>query len=190
MPATPAVLLLTLAAMTWVAASSSGGSASHQGDGTACYKGCSGHGHCVQYMCKCDVGYHGEDCGTSFLPGGGGSGGGGGAGGGPAPVALPILSAGHVNVTRGSHRALVAATKRVPAGSPKGVLVLGYSDPDCARCVAFEPEYATLAGALKGIGVRPLCGLFRLDCVCLVDLFCSRSASGCTLASFFFCFLF
>ena len=124
-----------------------------RGDGTACYKACSGHGVCKQYMCHCDVGYHGEDCATSYVDAdGGGGGGGGGAGGQRVP--LPVLSAGHFNVTSPAHhRRMVAATKGSTSGVAGSVLVLGYSGTACARCVVFEQEYADLATALRAEGV-------------------------------------
>lgn len=36
---------------------------------SVCFNNCSGHGHCVDYSCECDVGYEGDDCSFCELQG-------------------------------------------------------------------------------------------------------------------------
>ena len=99
-------------------------------------------------MCYCDVGFHGEDCGIAYVNNG-------------AP-ALPVLTAGHFNVTQKQHRQLVKLTKNAKASDRAGaVLVLGYSSPACARCVVFEHEYAAISTELTRMQVRRSVGRVR-----------------------------
>ncbi len=111
-----------------------------RGDGTACYKGCSGHGECRQYMCHCDTGFHGEDCSIAYVDDG-------------AP-ALPVLSAGHFNATKKSHRQWIKRTQSLTMGGAPPLVLFGYSSVTCARCVVFEREYELLTRGLTSRGVR------------------------------------
>ena len=143
---------LLVAAVIAVVAGVAVAAASH-GDGTSCYRGCSGHGECRQYMCHCHVGYHGEDCSIAYVDDG-------------APV-LPVLSAGHFNVTAKQHAQLVKSSRRAKSGA-QSLLVLGYSSPACARCIVFEREYALLADDLKAMNVRTSAACIAYMCVCVV----------------------
>jgi hypothetical protein len=36
-------------------------------DGSVCFNNCNGHGDCIDYVCYCHVGYHGDACDTTFI---------------------------------------------------------------------------------------------------------------------------
>jgi hypothetical protein len=36
-------------------------------DGSVCFNNCNGHGDCREYTCHCHIGYHGDDCKTTFV---------------------------------------------------------------------------------------------------------------------------
>jgi thiol-disulfide isomerase/thioredoxin len=94
-------------------------------DGSICFNNCNGHGDCVDYSCHCWSGYHGDDCGHTFVKEG-------------EPV-VPILSAGHYNLTR----------KNFTSGITKNKFILvGFSAYSCHRCIAVEPEYEKVKNAL------------------------------------------
>jgi thioredoxin-like negative regulator of GroEL len=94
-------------------------------DGSVCFNNCNGHGECIDYSCHCHTGYLGDDCGTTFAS---------------SDVIVPILTAGHFNVTRKN----ITQT----LGKHKHILV-GFSSYSCHKCIQVEPEYAKIADALK-----------------------------------------
>ena len=59
------MLRVVLVVLVVVVAAAATAVAGGRGDGTACYRDCSGHGTCTNYQCACDVGFHGEDCAIS-----------------------------------------------------------------------------------------------------------------------------
>lgn len=109
-----------------------------RGDGTACYNACSGHGECRYYTCYCDTGFHGESCDIAYVKG--------------SAQPLPVLSAGHFNITQSSHAKFVAKT-RPPASGPSSLLVIGYSSSSCAACVPREQDYLNISADLTKLKV-------------------------------------
>lgn len=95
-------------------------------DGSVCANQCSGHGECVDYHCKCFAGYHGDSCSVTF---------------GDESNLIPILTAGHFNVTRKNF------TSALSKYAKKGILV-GFSSYTCYKCIQAEPEYDILAKEL------------------------------------------
>lgn len=93
-------------------------------DDSVCFNDCSGHGECIDYTCYCVPGYTGDDCGTTFAPEEG-------------EELIPILHAGHLNVT--SKKELSGLLKK--QSSDVAAVVLGFSSPNCHRCIVVENEY-------------------------------------------------
>lgn len=79
-----------------------------------CYDNCSNHGQCVNYVCRCDAGWFGENCATSF--------------GSTAP-----LSVGSMNVTTVEQLNEVC--------SKHMFCLVGFSAHQCATCYKQEEEY-------------------------------------------------
>jgi len=86
-----------------------------------CYDNCSNHGQCVDNICHCEPGYHGENCATNF--------------------GLPPLSQGSFNLTS------KAAASAYFASHP--AVLVGVSMQSCAKCAAVESEYAEALKTLK-----------------------------------------
>lgn len=99
-------------------------------DGTVCFNNCNGHGTCVDYVCQCWPGYGGDDCGTSFVEEG--------------QRVVPILTAGHFNITRKNFTTAVTKNKW---------LLVGFSAYTCHRCIAVEPEYERIADTLLSMKI-------------------------------------
>lgn len=99
-------------------------------DGSVCFNGCNGHGDCVDYSCHCWVGYLGDDCGTTFVSEG--------------QRVVPILSAGHYNLTRKNFTSAVIKNK---------LILVGFSAHSCHRCIVVEPEYEKISDALMSLGI-------------------------------------
>lgn len=91
-------------------------------DGSVCFNNCNGHGSCIDYSCHCFLGYHGDDCTTTYVPDG--------------QKIIPILSAGHYNVTRKNFTSAVTRNK---------FILVGFSSYDCHRCIVTESEYEKVA---------------------------------------------
>ena len=102
-----------------------------QNDGSICLKNCSGHGKCRNYMCNCDLGFHGETCDVFYHN--------------INHEVVPILSAGHRNIT--SMKKLNKYMKK------HDVIVMGYSRPSCAKCIGVEPYYKNLSQGLRKLRV-------------------------------------
>jgi thiol-disulfide isomerase/thioredoxin len=95
-------------------------------DGSVCFNNCSGHGDCIDYSCHCHIGYLGDDCSTTFVD--------------DTENIVPILSAGHFNVTRQNFTQTV---------SQYPFLVIGFSSYACHKCIRSEVEYAKLSEQLR-----------------------------------------
>lgn len=99
-------------------------------DGSVCFNNCNGHGDCIDYQCYCYHGYHGDDCRTSFVPEG--------------QEIIPILTAGHFNITRKNFTQTVSKHK---------FLLVGFSSYNCHKCITAEAEYKKLSIELLGMNV-------------------------------------
>lgn len=99
-------------------------------DGSVCFNNCNGHGTCKDYVCQCWPGHYGDDCGTAFVKEG--------------ERVVPILSAGHYNVTRKNFTSAVSKNK---------FLLVGFSAYTCHRCIAVEPEYEKIAETLAAMKI-------------------------------------
>jgi thiol-disulfide isomerase/thioredoxin len=98
-------------------------------DGSVCFNNCNGHGDCVDYSCHCWVGYVGDDCSTTFAVG---------------EEIIPILSAGHFNLTRKNITQTITKNK---------YLLLGFSSYGCDKCIQIEPEYEKISKSLKAMKI-------------------------------------
>ncbi len=98
-------------------------------DGSVCFNNCNGHGDCIDYSCHCWVGYHGDDCGTTFAD---------------ESNFIPILSAGHFNLTRKNFTQTVTKHK---------ILLVGFSSYNCHRCIQAEGDYANVSQRLLNLKV-------------------------------------
>lgn len=99
-------------------------------DGSVCADMCNGHGDCVDYSCKCYAGYHGDSCSVTF---------------GDENDLVPILTAGHFNVTKKTFSSTLSKY------SKSGILV-GFSSYKCFKCIQAEAEYRKLADMLTAEG--------------------------------------
>lgn len=95
-------------------------------DGSVCVNHCNGHGTCIDYSCHCFPGYSGDDCGVSFLEEG--------------QIVVPILTAGHFNLTSKNFSSTISKNK---------FILVGFSANSCHKCITVEPEYEKIAMALK-----------------------------------------
>ncbi|KAJ1432618.1 hypothetical protein B484DRAFT_313858, partial [Ochromonadaceae sp. CCMP2298] len=91
---------------------------------SVCFNNCNGHGHCVDYSCQCFVGYLGDACDTTFAEEG---------------DIVPILTAGHFNITRKNFTQTVSQHK---------LMIVGFSSYSCYKCISVEPAYRNLSLAL------------------------------------------
>ena len=104
------------------------------GDDSVCFNNCNGHGHCVDYTCHCFPGFHGDDCGTTYAPNNG-------------QDIIPILGAGHFNLT--SKKALKTM---LDGGKGIAAVILGFTSPDCHRCITAEYQYDTFLKDIEKSG--------------------------------------
>lgn len=88
---------------------------------SVCFNKCSGHGTCKDFSCDCFPGWAGEDCNVRLTR---------------EEVVVPILSAGHINVTINTIHSTIQSYKH---------LVIGFSSLHCRACFAVEAEYKKLA---------------------------------------------
>ena len=95
-------------------------------DGSVCFNNCNGHGKCIDYSCLCFVGYHGDDCRTTFAR--------------DENNIIPILSAGHFNVTKKTFKSHLMKNK---------ILIVGFSSPNCHKCIIAENDYSLFAQSMK-----------------------------------------
>ena len=76
------------------------------------------------------MGWHGDDCGTTFAEG--------------SDNIVPILTAGHFNVSRKNFTQVVSKYK---------IIVVGFSAYTCHRCIQTENEYKNLSDRLLNLKV-------------------------------------
>ena len=114
------VLLLALVYVTF-------GELKVASDGSVCANMCSGHGECIDYSCHCYLGYHGDSCSITF---------------GDENNLVPILTAGHFNVTRKNF------TSTINKYASVGILI-GFSSYKCFKCIRAEPDYKLIAARLN-----------------------------------------
>lgn len=98
-------------------------------DGSVCFNQCSGHGDCIDYSCHCHVGYLGDDCSTTFAD---------------EANLVPILTAGHFNLTR---KNFTQALAKHP------LILVGFSSYSCHKCIAYEPTYLNVSRALAAMKI-------------------------------------
>mgnify|MGYP003385852118 FL=1 len=101
-------------------------------DGSVCANQCSGHGNCIDYHCKCYTGYHGDSCAVTF---------------GDESNLIPILSAGHFNITRKNYTSTL----------------VGFSSYTCFKCIQAEPEYEILSKELAAMKIPIPFGRMNVD---------------------------
>lgn len=94
-----------------------------------CFDNCSGHGDCIDYSCHCWIGYHGDDCSITFAD---------------ESNIVPILTAGHYNLTR---KNFTIATNK------NSYVLVGFSSYNCHKCISVEQEYAKIAEKLLDLKV-------------------------------------
>ncbi|RYH09855.1 hypothetical protein EON65_39880 [archaeon] len=117
-------LMLVLALFIALLTFSHVGALREAADGSVCFNDCNGHGECIDYSCFCHPGYLGDDCGTTFAD---------------ESNIIPILTAGHFNVTR---KNITQTISKHP------VLLIGFSSYSCHKCIAAEPVYEQVTEAL------------------------------------------
>mmetsp|Transcript_5623 Transcript_5623/g.9247 ORF Transcript_5623/g.9247 Transcript_5623/m.9247 type:complete len:748 (-) Transcript_5623:127-2370(-) len=94
-------------------------------DGSVCFNNCNGHGHCVDYSCHCYPGYIGDDCRTTFAD---------------ENDIVPILTAGHFNVSRKNFTQVISKNK---------LILVGFSSYQCHKCIQVEPIYRNVSTKLR-----------------------------------------
>lgn len=99
-------------------------------DGSVCFNNCNGHGTCVNYVCQCFPGYSGDDCKHSFLT----------EEMEKSGRVIPILSAGHFNLTKKNFTETVTQYKSI---------LVGFSSYTCHKCIQLELEYERIAHRLS-----------------------------------------
>ena len=99
-------------------------------DGSVCFNNCNGHGDCMDYSCTCWAGFIGDDCGTTFVD--------------DVNDIVPILTAGHFNITRKNFTDVVSKNK---------LLLVGFSSYTCHKCIQIEPAYRNISASLKELKI-------------------------------------
>lgn len=95
-------------------------------DGSVCFNNCNGHGDCIDYSCHCWSGYLGDDCRTTFAD--------------DENDIVPILTAGHFNLTRKNFTQAIIKNK---------LILVGFSSLTCHKCIRAEPAYRNISQVLK-----------------------------------------
>mmetsp|Transcript_36873 Transcript_36873/g.73380 ORF Transcript_36873/g.73380 Transcript_36873/m.73380 type:complete len:717 (+) Transcript_36873:43-2193(+) len=98
-------------------------------DGSVCFNNCNGHGECIDYSCHCWTGYIGDDCGTTFAD---------------SNDIVPILTAGHFNVTRKNFTHVVSQHKYI---------LVGFSSYTCHKCITIETSYRNISEQLRELSI-------------------------------------
>ena len=98
-------------------------------DGSVCFNNCSGHGTCVDYSCQCFVSYFGDDCRHTYMD---------------ENAKIPILGAGHYNLTQDTYRGALSKNKHL--------LLVGFSSYTCHKCIMAETEYHSIGEQLREEG--------------------------------------
>jgi len=99
-------------------------------DGSVCFDNCNGHGDCIDYVCKCHTGYHGDDCKETFVT--------------DVDNIIPILGAGHFNVTKKDFSEVI---------SKHSMIIVGFSSKNCYKCIQVEPHYQNVSLFLKSVKI-------------------------------------
>eukprot|EP01038_Epipyxis_sp_PR26KG_P007679 gene7679-10449_t len=99
-------------------------------DGSVYFNNCNGHGTCIDYSCHCFIGYHGDDCGTTYVE--------------DENNIIPILGAGDFNLTRKNFTQTITKHK---------LIIVGFSSYNCHRCIQVEPAYFNLTNSLKALKI-------------------------------------
>lgn len=99
-------------------------------DGSVCFDNCNGHGDCVDYVCKCHIGYHGDDCKETYVT--------------DVDNIVPILGAGHFNVSRKDFMETV---------NKHSMILVGFSSRNCHKCIQVEPHYKNVSDYLKTVKI-------------------------------------
>jgi thiol-disulfide isomerase/thioredoxin len=98
-------------------------------DGSVCFNNCSGHGDCRDYSCHCWLGYHGDDCRTTFAN---------------ESNLLPIMSQGHYNLTKSNYSSAISKNKYI---------LIGISSYSCLKCISVETEYEKISNSLRDLKI-------------------------------------
>ena len=98
-------------------------------DGSVCFNNCNGHGDCIDYSCHCWAGYIGDDCGTTFAD---------------TSDIVPILTAGHFNITRKNFTQIISQHK---------LILVGFSSYNCHKCITIEPSYRNISEQLRELSI-------------------------------------
>jgi thiol-disulfide isomerase/thioredoxin len=98
-------------------------------DGSVCFNNCNGHGDCIDYSCHCWTGFIGDDCGTTFAD---------------VTDIVPILSAGHFNITRKNFTQVVSKHK---------LMLVGFSSYNCHKCITIEPAYRNISEQMRELSL-------------------------------------
>lgn len=99
-------------------------------DGSVCFNNCNGNGDCIDYSCHCYIGFHGDDCGISFIEKG--------------EKIIPILNAGHFNLTKKNFSSTINKNQ---------LILVGFSTVDCHKCINMENEYEKISVKLKDLKI-------------------------------------
>jgi len=94
-------------------------------DGSVCFDNCNGHGKCIDYSCHCYDGWHGDACKYTFAD--------------EKDNIIPILTAGHYNITRKTFTKEIIKNK---------FILIGFSAYSCYKCISFESEYMKISQQL------------------------------------------
>lgn len=105
-------------------------SSKEKNDGSVCLNNCNKNGDCIDFSCKCYIGYHGDDCSTSFLPKG--------------QKLIPILSIGHYNLTTKNFTNAIINNPYI---------LIGFSAYSCHKCVFVEFEYEKMMKSLDEFNI-------------------------------------
>lgn len=98
-------------------------------DGSVCFNNCNGHGECIDYSCHCWTGFIGDDCSTTFAD---------------AKDIVPILTAGHFNITRKNFTQVVSKHK---------LILVGFSSYNCHKCITIEPSYRNISEKMRELSL-------------------------------------
>lgn len=95
-------------------------------DGSVCFDNCNGHGKCIDYTCHCYDGWHGDSCKHTFSDD-------------DQDNIIPILTAGHYNVTTKNFTQAIIKNK---------VILVGFSAYSCYKCISVEADYKNISDIL------------------------------------------
>lgn len=123
------LLLIPLVLVVLVITRLSNGIVEEAPDGSVCFNSCSGHGDCIDYSCHCWTGFIGDDCSTTFAD---------------VSDIVPILTAGHFNITRKNFTQVVSHHK---------LMLVGFSSYNCHKCIQLEPSYRNISEQLRELSI-------------------------------------